>query len=1045
MDFSPEEFEEILNIFREETEEIIQKLNNNLLQLENTPNDKDKLVYMFRDAHSLKGAARMIGFNNIQRLAHKIEDLLGMAKENKITINREISDVLYKSTDLLSFLIENSVKLKKEYYTDDIQKYIENIDFLVQKSQGNESLPEPEEPGQTEETDKPEISPKLHTEKENEESPKKIIKNINALFSEALLMVSKIDPDDSGKYLETIFDTTSQLEEELKRARFTEVKDKLYSINQKLGFVLQNSHVVTEIEADTLKNDLFDASDSLNNVYKEIGEEKIYIRSLVQKKLEEDNAPQTHQEELTKDHTLDEEVNEKLLYIKINLGKLENDLSQISRINEAIDFIISKNYSNGINLIYKKLAEILDTVKKANALPEKEVISILKQSIHSTEKTIITNDKDSDEDLTLVLQRLDIVKQMIDLNASQNPLSNLASSIGESGLTVKKAQDFFNSFESTSIKTLRVDTKKLDQLVNQMGELIITRIKHQKNISELEEILEELNEWKNFNHKSQSFIKYYDKKLVASIASGDYASLSVFSKQIYSIFQENAFKIVKFNNRILNLQKSIDEDDTKFNLIVTQLESMVKNIRVLPLATIFHMFPRMIRDISKDTGKKIELLISGSETSADKKVIEEIKTPLMHIIRNSIDHGIETPEERVAVGKSPTGQIHLHAKSLENKIVIEVNDDGRGIDLEQIKKRALEKNLITQKELEFLTNEQIMNIIFWSGFSTGEVVTEISGRGLGLDIVQTKISQLNGRVKVFSVVGHGTKISIELPISMSTLKAFIVKSANQLFALPMTSVKTVMWVNNEEIYNRNENKTILLDGKSVSVYDLSELLGLAPNKDDETPVRRTLVIVEVENSQMGIIVDKILGDQEILQKKLSAPIIKLKNISGITTLVTGEVCLILNLIDLYKNTYAGLEKTGLAENKYKLLPKSNRDYTILIVDDSLTTRSLLKNILFHCGYNFEIVQNPKEAFEHLAKSKFDLILSDLEMPEMDGIMFVEQLKSDDFYKKIPIIIISSYNPNDPKVKNCKADGFINKADFNQEVLLEKIKKLLKKD
>lgn len=1046
MDFLPEETDEILNIFREETEEIIQRLNNNLLQLENTPNDKEKLVYMFRDAHSLKGAARMIGFNNIQRLAHKIEDLLGLAKENKLKINREISDVLYKSTDLLSFLIENSVKLKKEYYTDDIQRYIENIDSLLEKHINDA----PVETTLTE----PEYN-KLENYEEGDFS--KLFKNINALFIEAFLLLSNIEPDSGepepgepergGNYLETLFDTISQLEELLKTIKFTELQNDMALISQKLEFVLLNSKVMLDEELQSLVKDLFLIADKLNKIYREQNLETVDFKAIVDKKLNEEvNAEVTVriEEEAEYEKYTDKELEERFTLLRGCFDNLEKDLSHIPEMNNTINYIISRDFNEGTNLIYKKIAQILNSIKKANTLPEKEVIAIIKQSLHSTEKFLLLNEKD--EDLTLILQRLDIVRQMIDLNASKNPLANLAAGINESGLTVKKAQDFFNSFESSSIKTLRVDTKKLDQLVNQMGELIITRIKHQKNISELEQILEELNEWKNFNHKSQSFIKYYDKKLMVSIASGDYTSLSVFSKQIYSIFQENAFKIIKLNNKILNLQKSIDEDDTKFNVIVTQLENMVKNIRVLPLATIFHMFPRMIRDISKDTGKKIELLISGSETSADKKVIEEIKTPLMHIIRNSIDHGIETPQERVEAGKLPTGQIHLHAMSMENKIVIEVNDDGRGIDLEVIKRRALEKKLITEKELAYLTNEQVMNIIFWSGFSTGNFVTEISGRGLGLDIVQTKISQLNGRVKVYSVAGHGTKISIELPISMSTLKAFIVASAGQLFALPMTSVKTVMWVKDEEIYRRNNNKTVFINGESTAVYALSELLGLPPSVESQNSGKQTLVMIEVENSQMGIIVDKIHGDQEILQKKLSAPIIKLKNISGITTLVTGEVCLILNLIDLYKNTYAGIETIGVKDQKYKPLPKSNRDFTILIVDDSMTTRSLLKNILFHCGYNFEIAQNPKEALVHLGKTKFDMVLSDLEMPEMDGLKFVEELKNNEKYKNIPVIIISSsYDRNDPRVVQCNADAFITKGEFNQEFLLEKIKKLLDKN
>ena len=522
----------------------------------------------------------------------------------------------------------------------------------------------------------------------------------------------------------------------------------------------------------------------------------------------------------------------------------------------------------------------------------------------------------------------------------------------------------------------------------------------------------------------------------------DYATLSIFIKQIFSIFQENSARIIKLNSRILNLQKSVDEEDAKLNIITTQLEEMIKNIRVLPLATIFHMFPRMIRDIAQDTGKEIELLISGSETSADKKVIEEIKAPLIHIIRNSIDHGIETPQERIAAGKPPKGKIYLVAKNHQNKITIEVHDDGRGIDLKKIVARALEKGMITQKESEYLSAEQIMNIIFWPGFSTEQTITEISGRGVGLDIVQTKISQLNGSVKVYSVPNEGTKITIELPISMSTLKAFIVEASNQYFAIPMTSIKNVMWIKKEDIYERNETRSIIIEGKSVNLYSLSELMQLAPTPQNTE--KQTVILIEAENGTMGIIIDKIHGDQNIIQKKLEAPIMKLKNISGITTLVNGEVCLILNMQELYKSTYTTIEKPLLAVKKHLINRKTNKDYKILIVDDSITTRELLKNILRHWGYNFDVASNPKEAFELLYKSDFDLILSDMEMPEMNGQEFIKELKNHSKFKDIPVVIISSYESDDFGAIT-GAETFIKKASFNQDYLLDTIEKLLKDD
>ena len=1025
MDFSPEEFDEILNIFREETDEIIEKLNNNLLRLENSPKDKEILVYMFRDAHSLKGAARMIGFNNIQRLAHKIEDVLGLAKENKISINHAISDILYKSLDFLSDIIQKSISIKKEYYTDDIQKYIDEITKTLEMHESSEN--NRKESNVVESGD----------DGFNIDLFKKETSNIDALMIESFLIMSKMEMDDEIKYLDTFLDIVQKLVEIFKPLPFFEIKSNLDDIEMKLAFVAQSSNIITKDEQIDLHKKLDEIVVFLTEIYKKYEIPVVDYKTLVKNKL---TLPLGHNKNSIDNQEFDRVIVSKFETIKSELNNMEHNLSKIPEINEMLESIISRNINSDANQIFEKIIEVLGLIKKSNTLPEKEVITILKQSLYSSEKMLINHNKDEKEDATLIIQRLDIIRQMLDLTASVNPLASLTENIKESGIALQKPKDFFNSFEATSIKTLRVDTKKLDKLVNQTGELIISRIKHKKHLSELDNILEEINEWKNFNHKSQSFIKYYDKKLLNAITLGDMNSLSVFSKQIYSLFQENSTRIIKLNNHILNLQKSIDEDDTKLNLIVNQLENMVKNIRVLPLATIFHMFPRMIRDISNDTGKQIELLISGSETSADKKIIEEIKSPLIHIIRNSIDHGIETPDERVAQGKSPVGKIHLHAKNLENKIVIEITDDGRGIDLEKIKQRAIDKKLITPKECSYLTDEQVMNMIFWSGFSTGDTVTEISGRGVGLDIVQTKIAQLNGKVKVFSLVGRGTKISIELPVSMSTLKAFIVEASNQLFALPMSAIKTVMWVNNDDIYSRKDIKSILIEGNSTPVYYLSELLEL-PLPEKISNSKHTLVVIEIENSYMGLIVDSIVGDQEILHKKLSAPIIKLKNISGITTLVTGKVCLILNLPELYKNTYIGKDK-ALENIKNRLIRKDNKDYRILIVDDSITTRALMKSIFNSRGYSYEMVKNPKEAFEMLEEMKFDIIISDLEMPEMNGIEFINLLKSSDKYSKIPVIILSSYESEKLDELGARADAFITKSEFNQDYLLQIIRNFL---
>lgn len=1039
MDFLPEEFDEILNIFRSETEEIIQKMNNNLLQLENAPDNKDLLIYLFRDAHSLKGAARMIGFNNIQRLAHKAEDVLGLAKENKIVITKKIAEALYKSIDLISDLIQESVKLKKECYRDDIQSQINIIDELISQNQNEKT--EKITIVTTPKTNNTTHTKKSSSQKKSKEFTENVL-TINALISEFYLLLTNAKGDEGAFYIETLDDVIKQLSENFSTTNYYDIKAEINNISAKTDFVLKSSKILTDVEIAEIEGKLSNVVNELNKIYSELKIENFDFKKALNIK-KQNEKPDEEKEKTTKDNSAMLEFFERIDFVKNGLNDLESNLSHIPNLLDSITAIINISKNKSVIDILQKIFEMLNIIKNTNILPEKETINSLKQSLATVDKMTF-NSNEEVEDVSLVLQRLDIIKQMLDLNSSINPLKNLSSTLDESTLPVKKAQDFFNSFETTSIRTLRVDSKKLDTLVNQVGELIIARIKQKKNTTELEKILEDITELKNFNNKSQNFIKFYDRKYMNADSNFTYATFSMLSKQIFALLQESSTKILKLSNKILSLQKSLDEEDTKQTLIITKLENMIKNVRVLPLATIFHMFPRMIRDIGQATGKDIELFISGSETSADKKVIEEIKAPLIHIIRNSIDHGIETPEERIAAGKSPKGKIYLIAKNKQNKIVIEIHDDGRGIDLQKIVNRALEKGMITPKEANYLSAEQIMNIIFWPGFSTEQVVTELSGRGVGLDIVQTKINQLNGTVKVFSVPNQGTKITIELPISMSTIKAFIVESSNQLFAMSMNLIKNVMWIDEKDIYKRNSTKTILIDGKNVNIFYLSELMNLPPSENYNTS-KMTVVLLEMENSLLGIIVDRILGDQNILQKKLDPPLVKLKNISGITTLANGEVCLILNLAELYKSTYTPVEKPLMAKPKYKLSAKSNRDYNILIVDDSITTRKLLQNILEHKDYRYEMVQNPKEAFEMLYKQDFDLILSDIEMPEMDGKMFVKELKLHPKFKNIPVIIISSYERENLKEEIPQAIGYIKKSDFNQNNFLEMIEKTLKNE
>ena len=547
--------------------------------------------------------------------------------------------------------------------------------------------------------------------------------------------------------------------------------------------------------------------------------------------------------------------------------------------------------------------------------------------------------------------------------------------------------------------------------------------------------------------KSINYVKYYESKFSDNINASDIQThlnnIKAFQKHLLYLFQELNKKNSNILDRMGLLYDLILEDSTKNSQILEKVEQTIKDIRILPLATIFHMFPRMVRDLSYENGKDIELEIIGNETSVDKKIVEEIKIPLIHIIRNAIDHGIELPEERVKIGKKPTGRIKINAFHEYNKIVIEVSDNGRGVDVEKIKLKALQKGLLSEEELSAMTNEQIMNLIFYPGFSTGDVVTELSGRGVGLDIVQTKIAQLNGKVKISSVLSEGSVVRLELPITTATINTFIFKINTNYFAIPVDIISSLYMIKPQDVIKKNNKYFVIIDNESIPIFWISDILGIPENKDNVK--RWTVMVVHNDGAKIGYVITKLENDEEVILRKFAPPLIKVTNFAGLTTLVNGETCLILNMRDIIQNTISKKQlyiKTAIAHQDIEIDKKK-----ILILDDSSTTRNLLQNILSSSSYEIEIAPIPSIAFDLVSQIKFDLIITDMDMPEMNGIEFIKKIKNQSFNSDVPIIVFSSYNIPEyiEEAKKLGVSYYLLKTEFNQETFIDIVNSILKDD
>lgn len=1098
MDFSDEMAGEILKIFQVESEEIITKINNNLMDLEKNPKNKDAILLLFRDAHSLKGASRMVGFNNVQAIAHKMEDVLGLAKDDKLLINSNIINTLYKTVDFLALLINKALTKGQETYTDEIAKHIELLEDL---ERSDENIP-----------------PQANEQMDFDLGAfSKTLEKMNELLAQTLCVLMQLEESSDENSIMEMFINVSNLYDIFKITGPYDIKKELEDMTVKLEFITKASNCLSSEEIAqfhlTFENiiDRLLAIFEIHNLkcvdYYDLAFEKLYQAQgkprpkpkveffnaeepqikveattppPMQPELEtpsEASAPEafdieafaelnqqefpvedfetapavpneltetekfTRPEVLSKIHETPDfksdytnepaSCNNNIKEIQEKIAGLAHNTSSLAEIIKFLNDFEKTCANDELKGIFQILTKILDYAQTKDIQIDEETASVLSESVEYCNSAMKHIGGLPDKEF--IMQRLEIILQVLEFKKHKDDSAIISTK-------PKKSADFTEIFDSGEIKTLRVDSEKLDALVSQVNELTVTKIKTRKHLQELNEINNELQDCQKNAAKALNHLKHFDKKIFQTETLDN--SHASFIKQFLTTFSEASQKVQEVILDIASLQRTFQEDDTKLNVAIDNIETMVKNIRVLPLAMVFHLFGRMVRDIAQEKNKKVDIEILGSETTTDKKIIEEIKTPLIHIIRNAIDHGIETPEERTAAGKNPTGKIILSAKQTNHKIVIEIKDDGRGVNTKKIREKALQKGFLTQEELDAMPDEQVMNLIFAPGFSTGDEITNLSGRGIGLDVVQTKIEQLNGRVRVLSETNRGCCVQIELPTAMSLVKSFLVRSSGQLFAIPMEVIKTVIRKKEDEVIYTNTGKSIILNNEKIPLYNLANLLNLPDlNFGKDTNATLTVLVLESNDEVIALAVDKLIGDQEVLHKKLSAPFYKLKNISGITTLDTGEICFILNIADIFNTT--NFTKTTLISTNSS--PKQNNsDYKILLVDDSITTITLEKNILARSGYTLETAGDPIIAFEKMKATRFDLIISDVEMPEMDGFTFLEKLKTDEMYADIPVIMMSSlsYDENYAKAIKMGAKTFLNKNNFKQEEFLDTVKSAL---
>ncbi len=1002
MQYNPEEYKEILNIFKAESEEIIQSLNDGFLTLERNPNDKTPLKKLFQNAHSIKGAARMLGFNGIQDIAHKLEDILSFWKQDGVTIDSDSFEIIYDVCDFLLESVEKSVENQADYFDVSIVKFLNSLDGFLQNK--NKNLKENHETA----------------DKKNFGSQ---ITDINAAILELMFVLNKnSNTDNYDEVILVISENLNILAEIFKNSGFDNIKKSIEEIINKLTSNAGNKEIL-----ELLKEEIISLKDL---IYKELN---VSIPSV--KFVKENKEPRENQ-----DKQIDKN-DEKLDYVLRNLARIKQNKSFIAEISPQILFIEQNTSDKTAKNILSEIISILELYASSEKPVDNDCYMTLLQGIYFVRKQEINDAQEKSDYCGSLLQRLSVVKDMlstetkkIETPVRQNNDNGISSPFNPDLEIIKKN---LNMYELQEIKTLRVDTSKIDNLISQTGELLINGIKTREHLTELSGINNKLIQWNSEGKKIINYLKYLEKKGFFNSEFDE--SSAAFYKKIQNFLSGNTDIITDLQDDFGRLYNIISEDDNKLHQTVMEIENIAKGIRILPLATIFHSFPRMMRDIANEHNKKIDFIVNGSDTTVDKKLIEEIKMPLIHILRNAVSHGIEKPEERLKNGKNETGTVRLSARQEDNNVLIVIEDDGYGINLEKVKKIAVAKGILLEDELETLSNEQLMKLLFLPGFSTQESINEISGRGIGLDIVKTKINNLNGDIQIDSVLNKGCRVTIKLPLSMSTLKTFIILINNQKYAIPVSAIKFVKKIRKEEIFSRNGLNYIIYEEHSVPIYSISEVFGekLILNRDEEL----TVLIIENQDRQAAFIIDKLLGDQEVFHKKLVAPIVRIRNISGFTTLSTGEMCLIINPYELIRNTVMDTSMSSFCleqiEQKYKEEKHKN------------------KKILFHnCGNidyivndvtrefdNIVSFDNLYSVYDYIQNNDVDVFICKLDNGNNDLLKLLQYIKNDENFSQIKIVIISDLTSLEilTMVNHFKPDLYVKTTDYEKQTFVEALK------
>jgi two-component system chemotaxis sensor kinase CheA len=590
---------------------------------------------------------------------------------------------------------------------------------------------------------------------------------------------------------------------------------------------------------------------------------------------------------------------------------------------------------------------------------------------------------------------------------------------------------------------VRIPIEKLDSRLFQAEEMLMVKATVAQRAGDLGELAGRFDiwqrEWAKVSVDARTLGQALEHQAVSSIRG---ISLDL-GGALVSFLDWNFDFIGSLKNKIQSLAAQAGHDRYGVSRRVDDLLEDSKRLLMLPFSTMAGIFPKLVRDLCRDQGKEAEIAVNGGEIEIDKRILEQMKDALVHILRNCVDHGVEPPEERQRLGKPQSAAITISVCAVSgNKVEILVSDDGAGVDLPRVKDCAVRHGIISAAQASAMSDAEATDLVFHSEVSTSPTVTPISGRGLGMSIVRAQTEKLGGQVSIQSVPQKGTSIRMLLPLTLATFRGVILAVGDRTFVVPTANVERVGRVNPQDIRTVENQQTIVIDGRAVSLARLESALELPPKSSGgDDPGPWPIVLLHSGDVRLAFVVDQVLREEEVLVKPPRKPLVRVRNIAGVAVLGSGKTVPLLNVADLVQT--ASIHGSAPRPGASAAPPPQPPAKRVLVAEDSITSRMLLKGILEGAGYVVRTVVDGMDAFTVLREDQFDLVVSDVEMPRMNGFDLTRRIRADKQLGELPVILVSALESREERERgiDAGASAYLIKSNFDQSNLLEAVQRL----